>query len=337
MRSDIACAPAVADRGGGNHPQATVAENVHRSAGRDTGRPVGLHVADLLHQDEVRVAELLGDIGLREGRAIDVLLGIKRNVAEADAAVEERLQRGRHVARAVVEAEPVEIGTVIGQAALEGGFGIAADASADFEEALVGHGARRQVDHTAAEFARKVGRIGLLHQAGGHDVGGKDIERNHAAERLRGRQRQAIQQGQRIAIAKAAHVDEALPLHGQAGDATQRAGNVAFAGPCDLFGGQHVDHLGRIAGGVAIDAPRHDDRTAGNRNVRILRLALLVEQFFALHLLLCGRYRATGRILGEGRTGKGERGGEQEQPRQPLAISHCHGFPCDSIGHWPVG
>ena len=92
-----------------------------------------------------------------------------------------------------------------------------------------------EVDHAAAEFAGIVHRIALLDQRRGDHAGREQVERDDAAQRLGARQRRAVEQRERIAVAEAADVDEAGADHAEAGDAAERAGDVAFAGAGDLL------------------------------------------------------------------------------------------------------
>ena len=119
-------------------------------------------------------------------------------------------KRRREVARAVVEAEPVEVAAVIGIAELEGGLAFEADAGADLEEGLARHRRGGEVDHAAAELAGIIDRIALLDERAGDHAGREDVERDDAAQRLGARQRRAVEQRQRIAVAEAADEDEAV-------------------------------------------------------------------------------------------------------------------------------
>ncbi len=96
------------------------------------------------------------------------------------------------------------------------------------------------------------------------------IERNDALERLRARQRRAVEQGQRVAIAQAAHVDEAVADHAQARHATKCAGDIAFAGPGDVLREQHRHDRRGSALDIAATTAGHHDRTAGHGDVRRL-------------------------------------------------------------------
>ena len=316
LRDDRAVAPLVADTRGGDHAELPVGEDGERGAGRQPGGPVDRQLLHFLGDDEVGVAQLLGN-----------RLLVDLEVAHPQAAVEELPQRGRCIARSVVEAEPVEIRTVIVVTGGKCGLFVAADPGADFQEAFVGDGAGGEVDHAAAELAREIGRIGLLHQAGCDHVGREDVQRDHAAQRLRAGEGEAVQQRERIAIAEAADVDEALSLHRKAGDPAQRAGNVAFAGPRDLLAGQDGNDLGRAARHVA-RAPAGDDDlapAAGNGDFRFLRPFGLVRRGAAAFGIRCPFGARTGRrdsALRQCGAGEGECGGEQKQPRQLLAGGH---------------
>ena len=316
---------AVLDRGRGDYAKARIAADVESRAAGDAAGEIGPLLADALQQHQVGVAQLLQDAGLVHAR-----------IGNARAAVEEGLQGGRRVARAVIEAGPVGVGPVIGQPVGKGGLRIAADAGGQRQEALVGNGAGGEVDHTAAEFAREVGRISLLNQAGGDDVGREDIERDHAAERLRARQRQAVEQGERIAIAEAAHEHVAVALHRQTGHAAQRAGDVPFPGTGDVFGRQHVDHLGRAALHV-LDriAGDHDDAAAGDRDILVLqRFVLRRDRILRIILPDLGRFRGVGGrqgrrgacILGGGKRRHGHGGPDQQQGGQAARenAGTCH-------------
>ena len=96
-----------------------------------------------------------------------------------------------------------------------------------------------------------------------------------AAERLRRGQRQAVEQRERVAIAQAADIDEAVAHGRQAGDAGQRAGDVAFARPRNAGAVEHRDDLRRGASDVLPAATGDDDCAPGDRNIGFLERFLL--------------------------------------------------------------
>ena len=327
---DAAIAPFVAERGGGDHADAArVAEigaGAHGDAAREVrGRPVGL-----LQQDAVRIAELGQD-----------RLAVDAGIADARTAVEEALQRRNDVAAAIVEAEPVILRAVIGVALGEGGLLVPADPCGQRDEAFVGDRLGRQIDDAAAEFAGEIRGIGLLHQAGGDDIGRKDVERDDAAQRLGRGQREAVQERQRIAIAEPADIDEAVAHGRKPGHAAQGAGDVAFARSCDGLGGEDRDNLRGIALGFDPAAPGHDDEiAAGNRNfgrlvdlgvdLRILADArggvgqdIVVLRFGRFALRDAAGRAASALRESEGRAG--QRRSEKQQPGQLLAGGHAEG------------
>src|SRR3546814_1170518 len=59
-----------------------------------------------------------------------------------------------------------------------------------------------QVDDAAAEFAGKIRRIAFLNEGRIDDVGRKDVERDDALQRLGAGQRRAVEQRERIAVAR---------------------------------------------------------------------------------------------------------------------------------------
>ena len=248
------------------------------------------------------------------------------------AAGKERIERRGVVARTVVETRPVCFGPVIAVARLKRRRGVAAEAAADGYEALVRHRARGEVDHTAAEFAGIVCRIGLLHQRRCQHVGREDVERDDAAERLGARQRQAVEHRQRIAIAETADVDEAGPLDRQTGHAAKCAGDVALTGARDLLGGEHRKNLSGIARGVAADPAGDHDLAAGNGDFRFVDGFLAGDRRRVLTgLLLVGiliggfrnlRSYFAGSALSKGGARERQRGREQKQPSQLLASRH---------------
>ena len=320
LLGDEAVAPLVADRGGGDHAELAVAEHVEAGPGSYSGGEIDRQAAIALQQDEVGIAEFEQDRFL-----------VDFGIVDRPPAVEIALQLRANGAPPVVEAEPVVAGAEIGVADPAGGFGVAADAAADLDEAFLRDGASGQIDHAAAEFAGIVGRIGLLHEAGSDDAGREDVERNHAAQRLRGGQGQAVKQGQRIAVAQAAHEDEAVADRGQAGDASQCAGDIAFAGSRDAGGVEDGDDLRRSATDILAPAARDDDGAAGDGDFGLFVLLLLRGVVDTLHLLrlqrigcgilFCGDALCPG-ALRESCAGYAKRGGEQEQRSELLAGRH---------------
>ncbi len=176
-------------------------------------------------------------------------------------------QHGRDIARAVVEAGPVAAGATIDIAQVAGRLGVRADTSAQLEKAFPGHRIGGQVDDAAAEFAREIDRIALLDQRRGDDIGGEQIERDRPLERFGTGQRRAVEQRQRIAIAKAAHIDEAVADDAEACDAAQRAGDIPFARAGDVRARKHRDDGGRVLLDIGIGAADHHDLAARHGDV----------------------------------------------------------------------
>ena len=297
LARDEAVAPFVAERCGGDHAELAVFKDVERRAGRDAAGEIDRQVA-LLEQDEVRIVELAKD-----ALQVDIV------VADTRTAVEEALQRVviGNLAATVIETGPVVVAAIICVARTEGRLAIAADRSGHGDEAFGRDGAGGQIDHAAAEFAGEVRGIGLLDQARCDNAGREDVERHHAAERLRGGQGEAVEQGERIAIAKAADIDETVALGRQAGHAAERTRDIALARAGDAFCIEDGDDLAGRAGHVALAATSDDDRTARNRNVGlglffdvgnvarngIVCVVDIVGQLLVRHLCFC-RWRAFG-------------------------------------------
>ena len=324
LAGDEAVAPFVAERGGGDDAETSVGGNVEARACRDPRRPVDGQFIGALEEDLIGIAQFEQD-----------RLLIDLRVGDLEATVEERLQIGTRFAATVVETEPVIIRAVIAVSGPECGFGVAGDAGADLDEAFVRYRAGREVDHAAAEFAREVGRVGFLHEAGRDDAGREDVERDDTAQRLRRGQGKTIEQGERITIAKAANEDETVPHGGKARHAGKGARNVAFAGAGDAGTVEHGHDLRGRAGDVLPAASRDNDRATGHRDIGFFEIFFLGRVVDALGLLclkgigsgifICGYAFGTGadtRILSECRCGQGERGGEQEQRSKLLAGRH---------------
>ena len=164
-----------------------------------------------------------------------------------------------HAARALVEAQPVGLAAEIGIAEFARRRRVGRDRPADRHEVLVGNRLGGEVDDAAAEFARIVDRIGLLDERGPDDRGREDVERHRAAQRLGARQGRTVEQRRGIAIAEAADIDEAAAHDAEAGDASQRAGDIALARARDVLARQHRHHLRGGAHDVRDMAPDHDD------------------------------------------------------------------------------
>src|SRR5690606_18506413 len=180
----------------------------------------------------------------------------------------------------------------------------------------------REVDHAAAELAGEVGRVGLLHEAGGDHIGGKDVERHHTAERLRARQGKAVEERERVAVTKAADVDEALTLYRKASYAAERTGDVAFARTRDLLACEDRYNLRRTAGHVLPAATGDDDLAAAARDGDLRFLLGACGILLVLRIGGCALRAGFGHgngSLRERGARKRESCGEQEQPRQLLA------------------
>ncbi len=191
---------------------------------------------------------------------------------------------------------------------------------ADIEEGLARHGGGGEVDHAAAEFAGIIDRIALLDERRGDHAGRENVERDDAPERLRAGQRQTVEQRERITIAQAAHEDEAVADHGKAGDALQRAGDVAFAGAGDIRAGEDRDHLRRLPDDAVRAARAGDDDVGARRgDLNVLAGIVLRRGRVGLGLILSRRRRGGLRHrlrcrlpLTEGDPRRDERRGEEQ-------------------------
>ena len=205
----VARAPGVAESGRTDQADARIIVTDRPGvAGAHVCRPVEGHAVDPLHQRVLRRDQSLGD-----------LAGIHVAGAHGLAAGEEARERGRQVAQARVVARPVVLAAVVVVAEIARGLGVAAHADARREERRLRRRQRGQIDHAATEFAGEARRIGLLHQRRCNDIGREQVERDRAAHRLRTRQRRAVEQRQRVAVAETANVDESVADHAQARDA----------------------------------------------------------------------------------------------------------------------
>ena len=299
----IAVAPLVAEARRGDQPQRRVIAHLDRGASADGGAEVDRQVMHPLQGGAAEAHHLAGD-----------LLAVDRQIVDRAATGEEIGQRRRHIAAAVVEAGPVAARTEIAVAEVAGGLRIAANAGADRQVAFLGHRRGGEVDHAAAEFAGEVGRIALLHQRRCDHVGREDVQRHHAAQRFGAGQRRTVEQRQRIAIAKPAHIDEPAADHAEAGHAAQRAGDVAFTRAGDFGGGQDRDDLIRRLGDVAVTRAGNDD-FAGQRNVDRLLLGLLPVLRGSRGV--ASRRSGVLRQCGTGRHQRRKRGGKQQQGCKP--------------------
>ncbi len=98
-----------------------------------------------------------------------------------------------------------------------------------------------------------------MHGRASENGGREQIERNDALQGLRARQRRAVEQSLRIALAKAAHVDEAAAYQRQAGDAGQRLGRVVVARALEIFGSENADDFRGVAYFIRDEAALNDN------------------------------------------------------------------------------
>ena len=186
LAGDIAGAPVVGDPCGRDQAEVIAIAHLERCAAGDVGRKVDRQGIVLLQRDQVQRHDLPGQFALRGcGQIVN-----PRGAADCG------LQGTGKVTVAIVEAEGVEAAAEIGEAVLQARFGVAAARYADGQECFGRDRLGGQVDHTAAEFAREIGRIGFLHDAGGDHAGRENVERDDAAQRFGAGQRKAVQQRQ---------------------------------------------------------------------------------------------------------------------------------------------
>jgi len=144
-------APRLTIAGGRDQAEFAVAELARGAAGRRE-RHVDRQLVVELDETRAGVHELL-----------DELTGVDGARTQARTTREVRRDGRRHIAYAAVAARPVVLAAVMGVSELTGGLGVAADADTELEERLPRHRQRREVDESAAELAREVGRVALLH------------------------------------------------------------------------------------------------------------------------------------------------------------------------------
>ena len=229
------------------------------------------HVAAPVHRDIVVAEDHVG-FGVGQGRG-DVLQLAQREIAthgQRLTSVLAGLNAGGQTTGAVIIAGPVLASARIYITELAGGGGVGANAAAHREEGFLGHGPGRQVDDAAAEFAGEIDRIAFLHNRRSQYRGREQIERHHAAQRIRRRDRQAVQQRQRVTLTQTTHIDITAANNRQAGDALQGAGDVAFTRTRDVGLAQHRHHFAAQPHGVGDATADNDDfaaAAAGDRNV----------------------------------------------------------------------
>uniref|UniRef100_A0A0N4ZLJ2 NAD-specific glutamate dehydrogenase n=1 Tax=Parastrongyloides trichosuri TaxID=131310 RepID=A0A0N4ZLJ2_PARTI len=244
-----------------------------------------------------------------------------REVGQVDllARAESHVDGAWDLAGVVVEAGPIGIRAVVDEIVARGGLSVAADADLEGQEGLGRgvHGA--QVDDPAAELARIVGGIGLLNRHARQDAGGEQVQRHHALQRLGAGQRRAVQQGRGIALAQAAHIDEAAIDDRQAGHAGQGGGGGGIAGALQVLGGQESSHFGALTV-LLRDVAAQDDDVAqlGGRGLRHLIRALRIGGQFSAQRHGGGGGGRLCDSLGEREAGRAEYGDEgaagQQQP-----------------------
>ena len=182
-----AVVPGVAVFAGGQKADRKPAVEVAPQAELAVAGDVGLQL--LLGVDVPEVVEARAEAGaLRPGRRLEIVAG-------------EALDVRWHRPRAVVEAPVVFKAAAIGEALAAGGLGIAADVRLQRE--VVDVGRRPSADHhrAAAEIARQVRRVGLLHQQIAHDARGHDVEGHGLLERHRRGDARAVQERHRVPLA----------------------------------------------------------------------------------------------------------------------------------------
>ena len=183
---------------------------------------------------------------------------------------------------------------------VSGRLSVAAQPEAELEERLAWHSQRREIDQTTAKLAREVRRVALLDDRRRDDIGREQIERHGAAQRLRTRQRQTVQEGLRVTVAETADIDEAVAADAEARHAAQSACDVALTRPGDVRGRQDREDLVSSLLDVAVTTADDDDLTD---RIDIHDLLCL------FHLCLCSRGGRGGRRL------LGRRGGSEHRER----------------------
>ena len=147
--------------------------------------------------------------------------------------------------RAVVEACPIAAAAAVAEPHRPGGQAVPAAAGRDLERRGVRQLQRHDLDQAARELRRLVGRVGLADLDAVDETGREEVERHHAAVRLRGRQRRAGQRRVAVALAEPANED-GLPLDdGDAGHALHRVGGVRVVVRRHLHGADVVLHARR--------------------------------------------------------------------------------------------
>ena len=237
------------------------------------------------------------------------LLGTDVGAVDGHTPAEGDGERDGNVACAVIKAGEVGARSEIDQALVARGLGVSTERGRHREEGIVGRVNGAQVDHPAAELARKIDRIGFLDGDAFEDAGGKEVQRHDALQGLRARERRTVQQGGGIAFAKAADVDEAALDDRQTCHAGQGTGGAAVAGPLEVLGREEGRNLGAFAVGFRDIAAENDD---------------LVQFAGRFRLVLGGRILIGGHLggglgrrgLSKGEPGRDQRAGGQEDPAQ---------------------
>ena len=188
----------------------------------------------------------------------------------------------------------------MGVSEVSGRLSVAAQPEAELEERLAWHSQRREIDQTTAKLAREVRRVALLDNRRRDDIGREQIERHGAAQWLRTRQRQTVQEGLRVTVAETADIDEAVAADAEARYAAQSACDVALTRPGDVGGRQHREDLVSSLLDVAVTTTDDDDLT-DRIDIHDLRCLF--------HLCLCSRGGRGGRRL------LSRRGGSEHRER----------------------
>ena len=139
-----------------------------------------------------------------------------------------------HFTRAVVETEEVPVSAVVVEEVLSGRVRVHSAADGEAPDLRTGEVTRRNVDDTAAEVARLVRSVGLLHDDVVEQSGREHVHRHDALVRLGRANRCAVDGRRTVALSESAHVDVLAVDDGEAGHALESICRVRVRGLRDL-------------------------------------------------------------------------------------------------------
>ncbi len=153
---------------------------------------------------------------------------------------------GRERALSAVDPEKIRRAPRVGEPVLEGGYGVCADRGGGGDLECLGGLAGVDGHRAAREVTGHVGGEGLEDRDVRQDEGREEIERNGLAIGLWARERTAVQEGVRVPLSEAAHVDELAVEDGGADHSFGRLRRVAIGGLRDVLGADGVSDVGGV-------------------------------------------------------------------------------------------